>query len=120
VNHPAKLTQEPAENCCPATVTTFLGLKLECELDPADHATALHLDVDQGIWWLHADEMDDLAEAAGRVRYRALPVARNPVAAAVAAEQQRIRELAIEYAAKCRRPGAHYATPFADLIRDPT
>ena len=33
-----------------------------------------------------------------------------------AAERARIRALAAEYSAKCHRPGASYATPFADLI----
>jgi hypothetical protein len=49
------LAQVPAGDICPAEVTTFTGLKLECERTGPHR---MHYDTDQGIWWAHQDEAD--------------------------------------------------------------
>ena len=108
------LAQVPFEGVCPAEVTTFLSLKLECESDPAEHHGILHYDVDQGIWWIHDDEMFEIArKAAGVTRYYELTATVNPVAAAVAAEREGIIALAIRTRATCYGAGGH---SFADLL----
>lgn len=112
------LAQVPFEGVCPAEVTTFLGLKLECESDPADHHGILHYDVDQGIWWIHDDEMFELARKAGATRYYELPSVVNPVAAAVAAERERICKLADDVGARYLDGGDwSVSAKLSDLIR---
>jgi hypothetical protein len=101
------LAQVPFEGVCPAEVTTFLSLKLECESDPAEHHGILHYDVDQGIWWIHDDEMFEIArKTAGVTRYYGLTATVNPVAAAVAAERERISSLVGQW----RTAGEHLAS----------